>query len=102
MSVMSCCTGSPAISMISSGTPSASRGADINAWVRVSSVVAKGSRAVPVCTAKVWQLGTEGDGVVQQIQMTGVTRGLVDHVPEDPPQVDGTFPERRLGCDCIE
>ena len=43
-----------------------------------------------------------GEAVPEEIEVTRVASGLVDHVDEDPPEVDRADPERGNRCDVVE
>jgi hypothetical protein len=43
-----------------------------------------------------------GEAVLEEIEVTCVASGLVDHVDEDPPEVDRADPERWNHCDVVE
>ena len=45
---------------------------------------------------------TAADGVAQNVQVPGVARGLLDHVHEDPAQVDRPAAELRNRPDVVE
>jgi hypothetical protein len=42
------------------------------------------------------------EAVPEEIEVTCVASGLVDHVDEDPPKVDRADPERGNRCDVVE
>jgi hypothetical protein len=42
------------------------------------------------------------EAVPEEIEVTCVAGGLVDHVHEDPPKVDRADPERGNRCDMVE
>jgi hypothetical protein len=58
-----------------------------------------GGRVVPEGRARVLP-ATEA--VPEEIEVTCVASGLVDHVDEDPPEVDRADPERGNRCDVVE